>query len=288
MATVTKKSVYQIVTDKIIALLEQGVCPWQPSFISEFGNMAPQNYESKRAYRGINFFLLKLANPNPYYLTFRQVQKQGGRIKKGSKSLPVFFWKFQYFDLDGKKVKTEKEATTKVGRLLFHRVFNAADVVGIDFDYPNVQILQDHQRIECCEKVVSSTKASLINKGSQPVFIPSEDRIEMPKLSQYKSAELYYHDLFHELTHWSGHPSRLNRFKPAPFGSKDYSKEELIAEMGASFLSHYCQITDDEIFQSSASYLQSWITLLKGDSKLIVSAATQAQKAFDYIINFQS
>jgi len=80
----------------------------------------------------------------------------------------------------------------------------------------------------------------------------------------------------------------LNRFKPAPFGSKDYSKEELIAEMGASFLSHYCQITDDETFKSSASYLQSWITLLKGDSKLIVSAATQAQKAFDYLIHFQS
>jgi|GEM_PF-64333 len=274
-----KSDIYQLVTDRIIALLEAGTVPWRKPW-SGYAS-APQNLVSRKAYRGINLLLLHAAGfASPFWLTFRQAQELGGRVKKGEKSFPVVFWKLFEDDEHG-------EPRT-IPFIRYHSVFNVAQCEGIECPLAPVP-RPEFQPIGECEQVVSGMpKAPVIAHGfNRACYSPIRDSVEMPDRAAFSPPEEYYSVLFHELTHATGHPTRLGRKGVAEtnsFGSDPYSREELVAEMGAAFLCGHCGIGAATIDQS-ASYIENWLTRLKNDRKLVIKAAADAQKAADFILN---
>lgn len=275
------QSVYQIVTEQIIKQLESGVAPWHRPWRTE----PPCNLISGKEYRGINPFLLAPQGyGSRYWLTFNQANKLGGHIRKGEKSSIVTFWK-----IGEERVVKSTDGTERKTRpflLRFYRVFNIeqtegiAEKLGLGKASPRIPYLDK------CETIVSSMPNPPKREQSDRAWYrPSTDTVGIPSRSAFNSAEEYYSTLFHELTHSTGHTSRIGREgieQLNTFGSDSYSKEELVAEMGAAML---CGVTGivPVTLSNSAAYLNSWIDRLRGDSQLIVSAASQAQKAADYI-----
>ena len=228
-------------------------------------------------------FLLNTARyASPFWLTFKQVQSLGGHIKKGEKAFPVVFWKLLKEEADGE--------AKRIPFLRYHSVFNAAQCEGVAV--PAIQPAESDSRfqpIEKCEQVVAAMPKppSIHHHGLRACYSPSLDEITMPEAGLFESDERYYNTLFHELTHATGHASRLNRkeiTEPDRFGSDPYSREELVAEMGSAFLCGHCQIENKTIDQS-ASYIQCWLERLKEDRRLVVHAGAQAQKACDFILD---
>lgn len=290
----SKRDLYQEVTDRMINLLEQGVTPWRCSW-SQYG--PARNYATGHIYSGINAVLMNLTpHPIPYFISFKQAKSLGGKIRKGAKSSAVYFFKSYHKDQHGKTLNPEQvqalhgmgEETTRIAFLKYFNVFNIEDVEGVEFDIPEVT-LKDHERINYCEELIQGipNPPELVTEdANRAYYVPSSDKLNIPDLRQFETAEEYYSTLFHELTHSTGHASRLNRegvTKLNPFGSADYSKEELIAEMGASFLCAHTGIDLPEVTENSAAYLQGWLSVLKADKKLIFKAAAEAQKAVDYM-----
>jgi antirestriction protein ArdC len=279
-------SVYEVITNRIIEHLESGVIPWQKPWVGS--ENAPKNLISGKEYRGINVWMLSVSPySSPFWLTYKQATELGGHVRKGEHGTPVVFWKFGTYETqDGDQ--TEKH-TSVLCR--YYTVFNYEQCEGL-----RVQPVQsDATRnpfspIETCEQLVSGYLAKPpITHSEEPkaYYLPLADRIHLPNHEQFRSPEDYYATLFHELTHSTGHKSRLDRegvTQLCPFGTTNYSKEELIAEMGAAYLCGFAGIENKPaLLENSAAYLNSWIRKLKGDSRLIISAAAQAQKAIDYI-----
>ncbi|MDA2930617.1 zincin-like metallopeptidase domain-containing protein [Acidobacteria bacterium AH-259-O06] len=277
---------YEVITDKILEKLEQGVIPWRQPWSTEM----PKNVVSKKAYRGINVFLLgSMGYANPYWLTFRQAKQLGGHIRRGEKSTPVIFWKV--YEKDTGEVAEDGESIVKrMPVLRYYSVFNVQQCEGIPEDkIPALENARDFQPIEEAEKTVQGmpNPPKIEHREARAFYRPSVDTVNMPQTEAFTGDEEYYSTLFHELTHSTGHQSRLGRLDTdnlAPFGSKDYSQEELVAEMGAAFLCGHCGIVD-RILDNSASYIAGWLGRLRSDEKLIVIAGAQAQKAADFILN---
>jgi antirestriction protein ArdC len=293
----TKKQIdlYQQVTNKIISLLEQGVTPWRCGW-NKYG--FARNYATGHRYSGINALLMNLTpHPIPYFLSFNQAKQLGGSIRKGAKSEMVYFYTAYYKNEEGKTISQEEytalcgmgEEPQRIAFLKYFRVFNIADVENITISIPEV-ILQEHKKITQCETIIHShhnRPAFVFEDANRAYYNPVKDCINMPAIEQFTSAEEYYSCFFHELVHSTGHASRLNRkgiTQPNSFGSKDYSKEELIAEIGASFLCAHTSIDRPEIVENSAAYLQGWLSVLKADKKLIFKAAAAAQKAVNFLL----
>jgi antirestriction protein ArdC len=281
--------VYAIITDRIIALLQKGVVPWHKPW--QGGLLSPRNLVSGKEYRGVNVFLLHaMSYQSPFWLTYKQAHELGGQVRRGEKSCPVVFWK--WLDVD----ETEAGQNRRVPFLRYYSVFNVAQCEGIDQFIPTLEYSRrSHQAITEAERLVAAMpKRPEIKPGlSQAFYSPSGDFVGMPSPEQFKSGEDYYSVLFHELTHATGHASRLNRKGAggtdgqwSSFGSQSYSKEELVAEMGAAFLCGYAGIVERTL-DNSAAYIGSWLQKLKNDSRLVVQAAAQAQKAADFIIGKQ-
>lgn len=269
---------YEVVTESIIKQLESGVAPWRKPWHTEM----PANLASKKEYRGINVFLLaSLGYGSRYWLTYRQAQALGGGVKKGEHGSRVVFWKIGEYRKEDKE--TGETENRKSMLLRYYTVFNVEQCEGIKSPEQTRVI----HPLEQCETIVSSMpNPPGFEQDSRACYRPSTDSVGMPARSAFDSAEEYYSTLFHELTHSTGHPSRVGRegiMEHNPFGSEDYSKEELVAEMGAAMLCGVASI-QSRTLKNSASYLQSWINRLRSDSRLIVSAASQAQKAADYIL----
>jgi antirestriction protein ArdC len=270
---------YQIVTDQIIAQLEKGVVPWRKPWRTEL----PCNLISGKPYRGINVFLLGMqARSSKYWLTFKQANQLGGHVRAGEKASVVTFWNVGKEKLDAKTGKLSKPFL-----LRYYNVFNATQIDGIDqLKLGNASLPVPD--IDACEQIVAGMpNRPCMEASSAAWYRPSSDVVGMPSKAVFNSSEEYYSTLFHELTHSTGHESRVGREgiqNLNSFGSESYSKEELVAELGASML---CAVTGiaPATLQNSAAYLNSWIARLKSDSKLILSAASQAQKAADYIRN---
>ncbi len=278
--------IYEMVTNLIIERLEAGVVPWQMPFKS--GGAIPRNLVSKKVYRGFNFwYLLSFGFERPFFLTFNQVKTLGGSIKKGSKSYLVVFWKL----LD---MKNKDGSTEEIPMLRYYRVFHVEDLEGIPEDKIPVTESHDHDfnPIEVCDRLVNSwVDAPVIRHGqTQAAYAPLRDEILMPDPKTFFEDEKYYSVLFHEMTHSTGHRKRLNRhekFKDHRFGSRDYSQEELVAEMGAAYLCGVCGI-ENKTIDNSAAYIHSWLSKLKSDNKFIIQASSFAQKAVDYILENQN
>jgi antirestriction protein ArdC len=278
---------YQIVTDQIIKQLENGVVPWRKPWTTQF----PKSLRSLREYRGLNVLMLASQGyASPYWLTFNQAKQLGGHVKQGEHSTLVTFWKRSPY----KKHNEETgEDETRNGFLLrYYRVFNLcqteeiADKLGL-----SVTAESGSNRVpslDQCEKIVAEMPLAPKREQSFAAWYrPLTDTVGMPNRDTFHSSEEYYSTLFHELAHSTGHPSRVGRDgieNVNSFASESYSKEELIAEMSSAFLCGVAGVSP-VVIQNSASYLQSWISRLRGDARLLISAASHAQKAADYILN---
>lgn len=283
-----KFDLYETVTNRIVEALEKGTVPWRnPILTSHAGK--PRNLPSDRMYRGINTFLLMLTAMEHgygtgYWLTYKQAIELGGHIKKGEKSSIVIFWK-QY---DTQDKKTGKDI--KVPVLRYYRVFNVDQCEGVE--YPEQQVVEEREftPIESAESIVKGfPQPPTLEHDAYPraCYKPLDDKVHMPNPEFFESDEAYYATLLHELAHATGHSSRLDRkidTNPQPFGSPDYSKEELVAEMASAYACSAAELPPVMLDQSAA-YINSWVKVLKGDKKLVVSAAGAAQKAADWMLN---
>ena len=275
-----RTDVYEVITNRIILALENGVTPWKQGWNAAHG--APRNYRSKHVYQGINAFLLgMLKHEQPYYLTFNQARELGGGVRKGEKGMPVVFYQV------GKKENARGEEK-KVAILHYSTVFNISQIDGIAWKLP-VLPHREHTPQQAAEQIITGYVGGprIQYAGSEPCYRTSTDTVTVPEASSFHTAEDYYATLFHELAHSTGHGKRLDRAtltEKASFGSESYAKEELVAELGASFLSNAAGLDLTRTEPATASYLDNWLQALRNDKRLIVSAASQAQKAANHIL----
>ncbi len=281
---------YDIITDRIIAELEKGTVPWKrkwktPAF--------PKNLVSKREYRGMNTMILSIANfSSPYFATIKQVNQLGGRVRKGAKGFPIIFWKYQEVKKSSDNVSVSQEDTIDEIRnipiLRYYTVFNVEQCEGLDKAIP-IEVAVSFDPVDECEKVVAGyvDKPEIKHANSVACYKPLMDSLLMPKPESFETSENYYGTLFHELVHSTGHESRLGRDEIktlSVYGNHKYSKEELIAEIGASFLCNRTGIDITPIFDNQVAYIGSWLKALKNDKRMIIYASAKAQKAVDYIL----
>ena len=271
--------VYQIVTDRIIAKLEAGTVPWRRPWRTTDG--APRNLASKREYRGINIWMLAAEGyASPWWATFPQVRAAGGTVRKGERSTPVVFWLPQRDD--------EDTASRRPPILRFYSVFNALQCDGLDLAPADPHDPPPPPPNEACARVLAGFRdPPTIRAGSAAAWYrPATDTVGVPPAEAFDDPPEYWSTLFHELTHSTGHASRLARkaiLDGAAFRSHAYSEEELCAEMGAAYLCAHCGI-EATTLDNSAAYIANWLKRLKSDPRLVIQAGAQAQRAVDLVL----
>jgi len=277
-----KFDIYQMVTDNIVKALEQGVVPWNKPWHQ---SGLPMNITTKKPYRGINPFLLRLQPfSSPYWLTAKQCFKiKGANLIKGSKATPVVFWNF----CESKEIDKTTGLRKKFAMLKYYSVFNVEQTEGLKYPKPDAL---DFKPIADCENITAKMEKSPTFEfgGNRAFYDRTNDKIGLPNQEQFKTIENFYATKFHELVHSTGHTKRLNRrtlmeSRGILFAGDDYSNEELVAELGASFLTALTGI-GEKVIDNQVSYIQGWLKELRNDKKLIVSASGKAQAAVDYII----
>lgn len=300
MKNYSNADIYQQVTDTIIEMLTNHInLNFTASWINVAGGF-PHNPASKTIYNGLNQLLLSYAfSKNKYaknaWLTFIQVQQLKATIKKGSKSTIIVFNDYLYFDAKGRKVKYEdvqkmtaeqKKEIKKVYFLKHYKVFNVAQVENLPAEFytvPEVENLSAFEKDERAEELINGTGAKIhYVVGNRAFYSPIADEITLPVREQFTGAEPFYRTAFHEIAHWTGHETRLNRDIHNRFGNEKYAKEELVAELTSAFLS--ASLGFEETITSNAAYIQNWLTALQNDKRFIVIASSSATKAAEYII----
>lgn len=281
MITRTKPhvDVAQIVTNQILDALDRGVVPWRKPWTTEL----PKNLISGKAYRGINLLLLSLSPyASPYYLTYKQVEELGGHVVAGSKGFRIVYWRIL------EHVSPQGELT-EIPLLKYYVVFNLEQVGGIpESKLPKAESVQVNP-IQECEHVVNRMKdrPRIIN-ASEAYYNRTEDQIGIPPRGRFTSPEEYYSTLFHELTHSTGHTSRLDREIKRPMAAmgEDYSREELVAEIGSAFLCAHTRIAP-AVIQNQAAYIAGWLKALDNDKWFVISASAAANKAYRFILGLK-
>ena len=268
--------VEEIITNKIIKHLENGVIPWKKPWVG----MLPKNFVSRKEYSGINMLLLSsLEYKQPYFITYKQAVELGGQVKKGEKGCSVVYW--NVFETE-EKDKNGKKKMVGIPFIRYYTVFNMEQCEGIE-----IPKLFDHQRDTNYEGILQTyPDKPKIEEGAKASYSIATDTVKLPPLNQFKRVEDYYATMYHELTHSTGITRRLARFEDDDtniFGSESYSKEELIAELGSAFLCARHGI-DNRLVESSAGYIQSWLKVLKNDPRFIIGASGKAQKAVNYML----
>lgn len=284
--TMAREDLYQQVTDAIVAELEKGVIPWvRPwkTLDARFGG-GPFNGYTARGYRGINVWLLLIAAAEKGYqdtrwFTYRQAQTLGAQVKRGEKSTRVIFWKQMSFkEKDSETGATEEK---KVPLLRSYNLFNAEQCEGIAL-LVNAEETTPELRYKQAEALLTRHAVDLRFGGDKAFFVPTFDFIQMPRLEAFESEEHYWGTMLHELTHWTGHTSRLARDLSGRFGSEAYAAEELVAEMGAAFL---CAHTGVEGRLRHPEYIGNWLKVLKEDKRAVFKASSLAQAASDFVLD---
>lgn len=278
------KNVYEMVTDRIIAELEKGVIPWEKPWQSGNPNGA-FNRISKKPYSLLNQILL---GKDGEWMTFKQVQDLGGHVKKGEKASFVVFWKIQVKQEENDNGELEER---HIPLLRYYNVFHISQTEGIEPLYK--EDLKEVEPIEAAEKVLHdyisregiTLESSISNEA---YYSPMRDLIHLPVIGQFQRVEEYYSTAYHESVHSTMKKSRCDREqerkgKLVAFGSEEYSKEELVAELGSASIMNRLGLETVHSFRNSAAYIQSWIKALKNDPKMIVSAGSKAEKAVKYI-----
>lgn len=274
--------IYSMITDRIIAALEQGIIPWHKPWTG--GSSSCISYSTGKPYSLLNHILL--GGQTGEYITFKQATLAGGHIRKGEKSKFIVFWK------PYEKIDEETGEITKHFYLRYYNVFRLNQVDGVSPRWAvSVRPTSDLQPDAAADAIIQDYKDRSgiilrIAESDRAYYQPSTDTVVVPQISQYRKQEEFYSTLFHELTHSTGHHSRLDRISDiAAFGSHEYSKEELVAELGSAFLVNHCGLESEDSFQNSAGYIQGWLSALKNDKRLLVSAAGAAERAVNLILN---
>ena len=283
-----KNDVFTEITNAITAQLENGVLPWTQPWregASATGSATMPHNIRGRPYRGANAFWLDLIGKSkgygrPVWLTFNQAKDAGGSVKKGEKGTPVFFWKFDK--------KPDPANPGKLKETVFvkgYTVFNLDQCEGVACPEPRARPLAE--RVDAAEALANATGAAIQWGGARAFYSPHFDSVQMPERGSFKSADGLYGTLFHELGHWTGHDSRLKREFGRRFGDEAYAFEELVAELTAAFICGSQGFTAPAR-PDHASYLASWLKVLKGDPRAFITAASAAQKAADFILATQT
>ena len=278
--------IYKKITDLIIEKLQNGVVPWQKTWKTEY----PKNLVSGLEYRGINIMLLGLQDfESNYWLTFKQCKDLGGSVKKDEHSSIVVFWKPIV-----RISENLDETTADIHFLLrYYYVFNLGQCIFSEEVLKKRNIVAINPKLLEAEQVIKEynnpPEICINNTIQNPRYLPRLDKIEIQAINNFNSSDDYYASLYHELVHSTGAKQRLARrgiTDTIQFGSENYSKEELIAEIGASFL---CNISGiQKTIDNQASYIENWLQVLNQDNRMVVIAASQAQKACDLILNNSS
>lgn len=269
--------IYAEVTSRIISQMEQGIIPWQKPWIASDQAISRS---TGKPYSLLNQMIL--GKPGEY-ITFKQCQQEGGKVKKGEKAQMVVFWKF---------IEQEDEETgekKQVPFLRYYSVFHIDQCEGLTAKHTK-PLAQTAKPDEVAENMIAAyaQRSGVTIKhqeGDRAFYRPSNDTVILPLLAQFAETTEYYSTAFHELTHSTGHSTRLNRLdKTAYFGSEAYSKEELVAEIGASALVNHAGLETSTSFRNSAAYIQNWLKVLRDDKRFIVSASGKAEKAVNLIL----
>lgn len=273
-------SVYQEITDRIVAELERGATPWVKPWRTD--SSADSNVVSKKPYRGINRLLLGMSSMasgynSPVWGTYKHWQSLDGCVRKGEKGTKIVF----FSPVTKETVNAQGDAETGTYALLkAYYVFNSNQIDGIEMP----TVINDTNEFAfdaATEERIIKTGALITHGGDSAFYMPSHDRIQMPNKTAFESPAAYYATLLHELTHWTSNKARCDRdLSKGRFGNSEYAFEELVAELGASFLCADYSITGE---LRHAGYIASWLKCLKSDNKAIFKASALAQKAADYI-----
>lgn len=275
-------NVYQMVTDRIIAELEKGIIPWKKPWTGS--NKGAFNRISKKPYSLMNQMLLGQSGA---WATYKQWQESGGRIRKGEKASFVTFWKMQQIEENNEDGET---VTKQIPLLRYYNVFHITQVDGVEpLEKPELNPVEPIAEAERIKEAYKEREHIQIKEiiSNDAFYSPSGDYIQVPCKEQYTVANEFYSILFHEITHSTGNKSRLNRLTSNEclrFGSEKYSKEELVGELGSVMILNQLGIETPQTFKNSAAYIQGWLQVLKNDNKFIVSAASKAEKAVNYIM----
>ena len=272
--------IYAAVTERIIEQMEQGVIPWQKPWVS---NGKAVSHATGKPYSLLNQMLLGRTGE---YLTFKQCQEAGGKVKKGEKAQLVVFWKWI------EQGDEETGETKEVPFLRYYNVFHIDQCEGITAKHTSETSFPDGaSTVETAQEIIDDylerEGVKLTNtEGDRAFYRPSTDEIVLPMRKQFISTAEYYSTVFHEISHSTGHASRLNRLSRAAFfGTEEYSKEELVAEISSCALVNYCGLESSSSFRNNAAYIQNWLGVLKNDKRFIISAAGKAEKAVNLILN---
>jgi len=288
----SRPGLYQEITDRIIQQIEAGIIPWVQPWASNTSLSIPRNATTQRTYSGINIVLLWDALFSRHFevnqwLTYKQALAFGGQVRKGEHGTTVV-----YADSfvpkkagDGRSDAAEG-AERRVPFLKRFTVFNVAQCDGLPFEYA-VQPKQVSQRlpIEAAEALISASGARFERVGEHAYYHTGDDCIRVPDQTSFFEPINFYRTALHELTHWSGAKHRLNRDFTGRFGSEAYAREELVAEMGSAFI---CASLGVVPTVRHADYIGNWLAVLKNDARAIVSAASHASKASDFLLAFTS
>jgi antirestriction protein ArdC len=276
-------NIYSTITERILKQMEEGVIPWHKTWRAGL----PKNTVSGKEYRGVNILVLGLADHTScYWLTYRQALQLGGHVRKGERSTPVIYWKWRTpEEIARRAAETGNEEIAPCVPFV-SAVFNLDQTEGIAWPADDIQH-RPEDRLTMADQMldVMPDKPEIVHAvTANPVYSPRLDRVTLPHLSQFESADDYFSTLFHELTHSSGHPRRLNRFAETEGDQAEkYSFEELVAEFGAAFLCGFAGIENGKTHAQQASYIEGWARVFRQDSRILVRAASAAQRAADYI-----
>jgi antirestriction protein ArdC len=276
-------NIYETVTARILNQLAAGQVPWRKTWKTGL----PKSLATAKEYRGINILVLGCTEyTSPYWLTYREAQRQGGHVRKGERATPVIYWKWRTPAERARRAELTGKQQIAPCVPFVSAVFNLDQVEGVARPDDDIRPRPD-DRLQVADQMLDAMpdKPEVVHTIiAQPAYSPHLDRITLPHLSQFESADEYYGTLFHELVHSSGHPRRLNRFAEAEGDRVEkYSFEELVAEFGAAFLCGFTGIQNPDTEMLQASYIEGWARVFRQDSRILVRAASAAQRATDFI-----